>query len=123
MLKKFTYLILINSFILISACKSVNVVNKEDMHTVSHSIFGDKVDYVFNADSTKVICIGNKQKRVQYFSFFVYSLKNNQKVTEVFNHVEYVNWKDLNTIEYSFLSGNVKYGSSIPDNFTLKIDN
>ncbi len=75
---------------------------------VSKQEFPDNTKFIFSSDSTKVLCAGNRNKFSHTFSFFVFSINQNQKVSDTFNNVEIVEWVDNSTIKYKFLSGNIK---------------
>lgn len=109
-----TFYIFIFSFIAIS-CGSVNN-NKQDgttqLNLIASQKLESKVELLYNSDSTKVICIGGKAKLAQSYSFFVYSVKVNQSITETFNNVSEVMWDGNKTIKYKYLSGIVKSGEN-----------
>ncbi len=100
------------------SCKTTSKITKEKFEMVVKNEFSDKPKYIYNSDSTRVICIGNQRNMGQTFSFFVYSLSNNKKVTDVFSNIAEVKWEGDSVIKYKKLAGTIQLGAP-PANFYI----
>ena len=101
-----TVFLLIFSFLFFS-CGSTNNTKSQVSLVASEKLSG-KVELLYNSDSTKVICIGGKEKFSQVYSFFVYSIKDNQAISKTFNNISDVFWDGPLVVKYKYLSGTVK---------------
>jgi hypothetical protein len=91
------------------------------MHNTAKSSLSGKVEYMYNNDSTFVVCIGDKKKFEQSYSFFVYSISKNIKVTDVYNRVNDVFWEGPGLVKYSVLYGTIEVGYKQPKYNTIEI--
>lgn len=108
---------------LIISCSSVSKVSEQKIKRIATGEFSGKVEYDFSNDSTKVICIGDKKNMGQTFSFFVYSLSQNMKVSNTYSNVSVVKWVDNVSVKYQVLQGTVKKESAPTPYNLLKIEN
>ena len=102
-----------------STYKNNTSYSKMKLH--AEGILKDKIEYKFNTDSTMVICVGNKKKSNLYYSFFIYSLSENKKLSKVFNHIEKVFWKNNFEVKYSPMMGTVQKGGGLPIYRTISL--
>lgn len=113
-------LVFITASFLVSSC-GMNRIDYSKIEDVSKQELKGKISYLFNSDSTSVICIGNKKKLEQGYSFFVYSIVDKQKKTDTYSNVNFVEWKDQQTINYSYLPGTIQNDETEKNYRTLLI--
>jgi hypothetical protein len=95
--------------LLMSSCRvNKTTTTKGEFKKVAEIKLPPKIDYIYNADKTYVLCVGGRSSLSTTFSFFVYSLENNKMATEVFTNVQTVKWKNSKSINYKFRKGIVK---------------
>ena len=108
--------------VMLVSCATSNKVDLREISKSSNEELSGKVELVFNIDSTYVICIGNKKKMSQAYSFYVYSIRKKSKVTQVYNNVDFVKWDGVQRVKFSYLAGIVKYGDENPSFRTIEIE-
>ena len=119
-MKYILYFVFIITSSLVSSC-GMNRVDYSKIEEVSKQELKGKISYLFNVDSTSVICIGNKKRLEQGYSFFVYSVEHHKKSSDIYSNVNFVEWKDIQTINYSFLPGTIKINETEKNYRTLLI--
>ena len=120
-MKALISILLIISIYLITGCGSYRKSNNSNLNDIVEVYLRGKIEYLYNADSSSVICIGNKKKLEQSYSFFVFSITKNKKVTDTYDHVEEVIWDGLNSVKYYYLYGTVQIGNQRPKYKTINI--
>lgn len=87
-------------------------VNLEKIHNIASELFISETNYIFNMDSTAVICTGKTSRLDANISFFVYSFAKKEIVLEEFRKIEYVKWKNNKTVKYKVMPRVIKKGDS-----------
>ena len=117
---------LITIFI-ITNCSSYQTSNQNkfaELESTAQSLYGPKYYFLFNSDSTFVICTNKEQTKSQSsFRFFVY---DNHKKQTVFNdNVSQgnVSWLNNNQIKVSWTPGTVKgeEGKESPNKYIFDV--
>lgn len=103
------------------SCSTYNNRSYSKMKFHTEDTLKGKIEYKFNTDSTMVICVGNKKKSNLYYSFFIYSLYDNKKLSKVFNHIEKVFWENNFEVKYSPMMGTVQKGGGLPIYRTISL--
>lgn len=81
-----------------------------------------KINYLYNNDSTYVICSGKLNRLNINKSFFVYSLTEKKIVFETSADIEKVKWKDLKVIEYIRIPGIIQQENNKLQPTYIKLD-
>ena len=120
-------IIIILMTIFLFSCSSIKL-KQENNNTlmykeVASSFFSYNISYLYSDDGDNVICVGTNSKLQSSFSFFVFSLKKNKAITEVFNNIEKVEWVDGETLRYRIMPGTVQYNSETTNYTYLKLNN
>ena len=91
-------------------CGSISPTNKSP-EVYFKIIIDDKLDgrlnYIYNTDSTSVICTGHKTKLSTSFSFLIYSISDNEFLSDEITNVETVKWIDDFNVGYRYMAGTV----------------
>jgi len=113
--------------IFLFSCSSIKLKQENNnilmYKEVASSFFSYNISYLYSDDGDNVICVGTNSKLQSSFSFFVFSLKKNKAITEVFNNIEKVEWVDGETLRYRVMPGTVQYNSETTNYTYLKLNN
>ena len=120
-------IIMILMTIFLFSCSSIKLKQENNnilmYKEIASSFFSYNISYLYSDDGDNVICVGTNSKLQSSFSFFVFSLKKNKAITEVFNNIEKVEWVDGETLRYRVMPGTVQYNSETTNYTYLKLNN
>jgi len=109
---KIKELLVLIVFLGIYGCGSTSHANSTqqvDFKRIIENKLDGRLNYIYNTDSTSVICTAHKSKLSTSFSFLVYSLSENVFLSDIITNVEIVKWVDYNKIGYRHMVGIVQY--------------
>ena len=106
-----------------TCCSTGNRVNRIDINSIAKKELTGKLQFIYSSDDNSVICIGSKKNLGQTFSFFVYSLASNKKLTVTYSNVSSVKWDGSNKVMYMLLPGTVEVGDPPNNYYMITVDN
>ncbi|MCK5907032.1 MAG: hypothetical protein KAG37_05540 [Flavobacteriales bacterium] len=97
-------------FVNCGSISKTEVGSQAHLKDVASECLSGKVEFLYNSDSTYVVCVGNRTKFGQTFSFFVYSFKTKDSVSEMYNNVSEAKWDGADKVKFRYLAGNTEHG-------------
>jgi len=102
-MRRYVFFILISFVVGCSTIAPLTTSSKYNYRDITNTKYIGNYSYIYNIDSTYVVCRGKLNNLSNNTSFFIYSINKNRIIFETIHDVTYIKWSDKYIVEYEIL--------------------